>query len=264
MPPALAQLPIWAALYSSLQTSVELFHTPFALWYHDLSAPDPFFVLPLVLGAMMFLQQKIMPPQGVDPMQTKMLIYFMPGFMTLVSLLLPSGLALYMLVNTMLGIAQDMVHEATHGQHQGRRRRRPKRHRRQAPRRDRQRRRQEVERDRAAPPVDRARRHRSRVDLLSTTLADMGFECTVHVHEQERETVFELMGPDAQHVRGQEGRDARRPSRCSPRASASKHLHGERCNLVTDAAGWREQRERMLTSMAEKLGKQCVSRARSS
>ncbi len=105
--PLVAQLPIWAALYSSLQTSVELFHTPFALWYHDLSAPDPFFVLPLVLGAMMFLQQKIMPPQCMDPMQTKMLIYFMPGFMTLISLLLPSGLALYMLVNTMLGIAQQ-------------------------------------------------------------------------------------------------------------------------------------------------------------
>ncbi len=105
--PLVAQLPIWAALYSSLQTSVELFHAPFVLWYHDLSAPDPFFVLPLVLGGMMFLQQKIMPPQGMDPMQTKMLVYFMPGFMTLISLLLPSGLALYMLVNTMLGIAQQ-------------------------------------------------------------------------------------------------------------------------------------------------------------
>ena len=105
--PLVAQLPIWAALYSSLQTSVELFHTPFMLWYHDLSAPDPYFVLPLILGAMMFVQQKIMPPQGMDPMQTKMLVYFMPGFMTLVSLLLPSGLALYMLVNTMLGIGQQ-------------------------------------------------------------------------------------------------------------------------------------------------------------
>jgi YidC/Oxa1 family membrane protein insertase len=105
--PLVAQLPIWAALYASLQTSVELFHTPFMLYYHDLSAPDPFFILPLVLGSMMFLQQKIMPPQGMDPMQTKMLIYFMPGFMTMISLLLPSGLALYMLVNTMLGIAQQ-------------------------------------------------------------------------------------------------------------------------------------------------------------
>ncbi len=105
--PLLAQLPIWAALYSSLQTSVELFHTPFALWYIDLSAPDPFFALPLVLGSMMFLQQKLMPPQGMDPTQAKMLTYFMPGFMTVVSLFLPSGLALYMLVNTTLGIAQQ-------------------------------------------------------------------------------------------------------------------------------------------------------------
>lgn len=105
--PLVAQLPIWAALYSSLQTSVELFHSPFVLWYRDLSAPDPYFVLPLVLGALMLLQQKLMPPQGMDPVQTKMLTYFMPGFMTLISLLLPSGLALYMLVNTLLGIAQQ-------------------------------------------------------------------------------------------------------------------------------------------------------------
>jgi YidC/Oxa1 family membrane protein insertase len=105
--PLFAQLPIWAALYSSLQTSVELFHTPFTLWYHDLSAPDPYFVLPLVLGSLMFLQQKLMPPAGMDPMQAKMLVYFMPGFMTVVSLLLPSGLAVYMLVNTLLGIVQQ-------------------------------------------------------------------------------------------------------------------------------------------------------------
>jgi YidC/Oxa1 family membrane protein insertase len=105
--PLLAQLPIWAALYSSLQTSVELFHSPFALWYRDLSAPDPYFALPLILGAAMFAQQKLMPPQGVDPMQAKMLTYFMPGFMTLISLFLPSGLALYMLVNTLLSVLQQ-------------------------------------------------------------------------------------------------------------------------------------------------------------
>jgi YidC/Oxa1 family membrane protein insertase len=105
--PLVAQLPIWAALYSSLQTSVELFHSPFALWYRDLSAPDPYFVLPLILGAAMFFQQKLMPPQGVDPVQAKMLTYFMPGFMTLISLFLPSGLALYMLVNTLLSVLQQ-------------------------------------------------------------------------------------------------------------------------------------------------------------
>jgi YidC/Oxa1 family membrane protein insertase len=105
--PLVAQLPIWAALYSSLQTSVELFHSPFGLWYHDLSAPDPYFMLPLILGGLMFAQQKLMPPQGMDPVQAKMLTYFMPGFMTLISLFLPSGLALYMLVNTLLSIIQQ-------------------------------------------------------------------------------------------------------------------------------------------------------------
>lgn len=97
--------------------------------------------------------------------------------------------------------------------------------------------------------------------FLSTTLADMGFECTVHVHEQERETVFELMGPDAQHVVGKKGATLDALQVLASRV-ASKHLHGERCNLVTDAAGWREQRERMLTSMAEKLGKQCVQQGK--
>lgn len=105
--PQLAQLPIWWALYTTLQTSVELFHAPFALWLRDLSAPDPYFVLPLILGAIMFLQQKLMPPQGMDPVQAKMMTYFFPVFLTGISLFLPAGLALYMLVNSCLGILQQ-------------------------------------------------------------------------------------------------------------------------------------------------------------
>ena len=105
--PQLAQLPIWWALYTTLQTSVELFHAPFMLWWRDLSAPDPFYVLPLVLGAMMFLQQKLMPPQGMDPVQAKMMTYFFPIFLTGISLFLPAGLALYMLVNSCLGMLQQ-------------------------------------------------------------------------------------------------------------------------------------------------------------
>jgi YidC/Oxa1 family membrane protein insertase len=105
--PQLAQLPIWWALYTTLQTSVELFHAPFVLWWHDLSAPDPYYVLPLVLGAIMFLQQKLMPPQGMDPVQAKMMTYFFPIFLTGISLFLPSGLALYMLVNSCLGVLQQ-------------------------------------------------------------------------------------------------------------------------------------------------------------
>ena len=71
------------------------------------SAPDPFFFLPVVLGGLMFLQQKLMPPQGMDPMQTKMLVYFMPGFMTMISLLLPSGLALDPSGHWLISAGQD-------------------------------------------------------------------------------------------------------------------------------------------------------------
>jgi YidC/Oxa1 family membrane protein insertase len=105
--PQVAQLPIWWALYTTLQTSVELFHAPFVFWWHDLSAPDPYYVLPLVLGAIMFLQQKLMPPQGMDPVQAKMMTYAFPIFLTGISLFLPSGLALYMLVNSCLGVLQQ-------------------------------------------------------------------------------------------------------------------------------------------------------------
>ena len=65
--PVLLQLPIWFSLYTSLSTNVELFHAPFFLWWQDLSSPDPFFVLPLGLGGLMFLQQKISPATMSDP-----------------------------------------------------------------------------------------------------------------------------------------------------------------------------------------------------
>jgi YidC/Oxa1 family membrane protein insertase len=110
--PQLAQLPIWWALYTSLQTSVELYHQPFALWIRDLSAPDPFFVLPLVLGAVMFVQQKLMPAATADPMQAKIMFWFLPIFLTVISLFLPAGLALYMLVNSVLAIIQQRITKA--------------------------------------------------------------------------------------------------------------------------------------------------------
>jgi YidC/Oxa1 family membrane protein insertase len=110
--PQLAQLPVWWALYTTLQTSVEIYHQPFALWIRDLSAPDPLFILPLVLGAVMFFQQKIMPPASPDPMQAKIMLYFLPIFMTVISLFLPAGLALYMLVNSVLAILQQRITKA--------------------------------------------------------------------------------------------------------------------------------------------------------
>lgn len=111
--PQFAQLPIWWALYTTLQTSVELFHAPFALWLRDLSAPDPFYVLPLLLGGFMILQSRLFPPQGMDPVQAKMMTWFLPIFLTGISLFLPAGLALYMLVNSVLGIFQQWYTKRT-------------------------------------------------------------------------------------------------------------------------------------------------------
>jgi YidC/Oxa1 family membrane protein insertase len=107
--PILIQMPVWWALYTVLQTAVELYHTPF-LWFRDLSAPDPYFLLPVVIGAMSFVQQKIMPQQA-DAAQQKMLLYFMPGLFTVMMLFLPSGLGVYILTNSVLGIVQQQVTE---------------------------------------------------------------------------------------------------------------------------------------------------------
>lgn len=107
--PMLLQIPVWWALYAAIQALVELYHTPFA-WFKDLSAPDHLYIIPIVLGASSFLQQKIMPPQG-DPQQAKMMMYMMPGIFTVMMLFLPSGLGVYMLTSSLLGIAQQLVVE---------------------------------------------------------------------------------------------------------------------------------------------------------
>jgi YidC/Oxa1 family membrane protein insertase len=99
-------MPVWFALYTALQTAIELYHEPFAIW-HDLSSPDPHFVLPAVLGATMFIQQKVTPMQ-MDPAQQKIFTYFMPAMFTVFMLFLPAGLGVYMLTNSILGIAQTM------------------------------------------------------------------------------------------------------------------------------------------------------------
>lgn len=108
--PQLLQLPIWFALYTSLSTNVELFHAPFALWWQDLSAPDPFYVLPLALGVLMFVQQKIT-PNTMDPAQAKMMLYMMPVMITAFMLFLPAGLCLYMFTNSALSIGQQKLIE---------------------------------------------------------------------------------------------------------------------------------------------------------
>ena len=108
--PQLVQMPIWFAMYTTLQTAVEMYHEKF-LWFKDLSAPDPFYLLPLVLGAFMILQQRIVPQQGMDPMQAKMMMYLMPLVFTVMMLFLPAALGVYMLTNSVLGIVQQLVVE---------------------------------------------------------------------------------------------------------------------------------------------------------
>ncbi|MEG3641437.1 membrane protein insertase YidC [Magnetococcus sp. PR-3] len=103
--PILVQIPVFFALYKVLFLSVEMRHAPFMLWIPDLSAMDPYYVLPLLMGASMFLQTKLNPTPS-DPMQAKIML-FLPVIFTVMFLSFPSGLVLYWLVNNVLSIAQQ-------------------------------------------------------------------------------------------------------------------------------------------------------------
>ena len=108
--PQLVQMPVWFAMYTTLQTAVEMYHTKF-LWFSDMSAPDRFYVLPLLLGFFMIVQQRIVPQQGMDPMQAKMMMYMLPAVFTVMMLFLPAALGVYMLTNSLLGIGQQLAVE---------------------------------------------------------------------------------------------------------------------------------------------------------
>ncbi len=108
--PQLVQMPVWFAMYTTLQTAVEMYHVRF-LWFRDLSAPDPFYILPLLLGSLMIVQQRIVPQQGMDPVQQKMMMYMMPIVFTVMMLFLPAALGVYMLTNSALGITQQLAVE---------------------------------------------------------------------------------------------------------------------------------------------------------
>lgn len=108
--PQLVQMPVWFAMYTTLQTAVETYHVKF-LWFSDLSAPDRFYVLPFLLGALMIVQQRIVPQQGMDPVQAKMMMWLMPVIFTVMMLFLPAALGVYMLTNSVLQIAQQLVLE---------------------------------------------------------------------------------------------------------------------------------------------------------
>jgi YidC/Oxa1 family membrane protein insertase len=105
--PILVQMPVFIALYWTLMESVELRHAPFILWIHDLSVMDPYFVLPLMMGASMWFMQKLNPPPP-DPMQAK-IMQWMPVMFTFFFLWFPAGLVLYWVVNNLLSMAQQYV-----------------------------------------------------------------------------------------------------------------------------------------------------------
>src|SRR6187431_404896 len=107
--PQMASMPVWFALYTTLQTAVELYHIPF-LWLPDLSSADPLFILPFIIGATSFMQQRLMPQQG-DAAQQKMMQYLMPAMFTVFMLFLPAGLGVYMFTNGVLGILQQQAVE---------------------------------------------------------------------------------------------------------------------------------------------------------
>ena len=106
--PMLIQMPIWFALYTTLQVSVELYNAPFIHgWISDLTAKDPSYALPIAMGITMVLTQMLTPTPMSNPSQ-KTMGYVMSGFFSLLMLTLPSGLTLYIFTNNILSIGQQM------------------------------------------------------------------------------------------------------------------------------------------------------------
>ena len=105
--PILVQIPFFIALYWVLLESVELRQSPFIWWITDLAQKDPYYVLPLLMGASMYVQQKLNPAPP-DPMQAKIMMA-LPFVFTIFFLGFPSGLVLYWFVNNLLSIAQQYV-----------------------------------------------------------------------------------------------------------------------------------------------------------
>ena len=105
--PILVQIPVFISLYWVLLESVEMRQAPFALWLDNLSVKDPYFVLPVIMGVSMYIQQKLN-PAPVDPMQQK-IFQIMPFAFTAMFAFFPSGLVLYWVVNNILSITQQYV-----------------------------------------------------------------------------------------------------------------------------------------------------------
>lgn len=105
--PLLIQFPVWIALYAMLGAVVDLYHEDF-LWLPDLTQPDPYYILPVSMGVLMFIQTKMNPSTG-DEQQMKMMLWMMPGIFVVMMLFLPSGLGVYIFANIVLSLIQSFV-----------------------------------------------------------------------------------------------------------------------------------------------------------
>lgn len=103
--PVLIQIPVFISLYWVLLSSVEMRGAPWILWIHDLSIPDPYYILPLIMAVSMFVQTKLNPTPP-DPIQAKVMMY-MPIVFSIMFFFFPAGLVLYWVVNNLLSIAQQ-------------------------------------------------------------------------------------------------------------------------------------------------------------
>ncbi len=117
--PMILQIPVFFALYRVLLNADELQGAPWILWITDLSRQDPYFILPILMGATMFLQQQITPNTMTDPMQQKIFKWF-PVLMTFFFLTFPAGLVLYWLTNNILSIAQQYYINHAYEKHKAR------------------------------------------------------------------------------------------------------------------------------------------------
>ena len=106
--PMLLQMPVFLGIYWVLNESVELRQASFILWYDDLSQMDPYFILPILMGGAMFVQQMLTPMQTADPAQAKMM-KFMPLIFMVFFLWFPAGLVLYYTANSVLSILQQWI-----------------------------------------------------------------------------------------------------------------------------------------------------------
>ncbi len=109
--PLLLQFPILIGFYNMLTVAVELRGAPFYFWIHDLSIRDPYYITPLLMGATMFLQQRMSMTKSADPAQRQqqMIMMIMPVFFTYLCIQMPSGMVLYWFVNNLLGIGQQWL-----------------------------------------------------------------------------------------------------------------------------------------------------------